>query len=83
MFFVGGFPGSTVVKNVTANAGDPGSIPGSGTYLGERNGNPLQYICLENPMDRGAWWTIINGVPKSQTLSNFTGSLDNDLKSTV
>ena len=55
------------------NAGDPGSIPGSGTYLGERNGSPLQYICLENPMDRGAWLATVRGVTKSQTwLNNFT-----------
>ena len=47
------FSGS-VVKNPPANTGDPGSIPGSGRYPGEGNGNPLQYSCLENPMDRGA-----------------------------
>ena len=49
------------------NAGDPGSIPGSGRSSGEGNGNPLQYSCLENPMDGGAWWARIHGVAKSQT----------------
>ena len=53
-----GFPGSSVVKNPLSSAGDTGdvgSIPGSGRSPGEGNGNPLQYSCLENPMDRGAW----------------------------
>ena len=49
-----GFPGSSDDKESTCNAGDPGLIPGSGRSPGERNGNPLQYSCLENPMDRGA-----------------------------
>ena len=49
------------------NAGDPGSIPGSGRSAGEGNGNPLQYCCLENPMDRGAWWATVHGAAKSQT----------------
>ena len=53
--------------------GDLGSIPGSGRSAGEGNGNPLQYYCLENPMDRGAWWVTVHGVAKSRTrLSNFT-----------
>ena len=55
------------------NAGDPGSIPGLGRSPGEGNGNPLQYSCLENPMDRGAWWATVHGVAKSRTrLSDFT-----------
>ena len=55
------------------NAGDPGSIPGSGRSPGEGNGNPLQYYCLENPMDRGAWQATVHGVAKSRTgLRNFT-----------
>ena len=55
------------------NAGDLGSIPGSGRSSGEGNGNPLQYSCLENPMDRGAWWAAVHGVAKSCTrLSDFT-----------
>ena len=59
-----GFPGGPVVKNPPANAGDVGSIPGSGRLPGEGNGNPLQYCCLENPMDRGAWWGTVHGVTK-------------------
>ena len=55
------------------NAGDPGSIPGWGRSPGEGNGNPLQYSCLENPRDGGAWWAAVHGVAKSRTrLSNFT-----------
>ena len=50
-----GFPGGSEVKASAYNAGDPGSIPGSGRSPGEGNGNPLQYSCLENLMDRGAW----------------------------
>ena len=49
------------------NAGDPGSIPGLGRSPGEGNGNPLQYSCLENPKDRGAWWVAACGVAQSQT----------------
>ena len=55
-----------MIKNTPANAGDPGSIPGSGRR-GEGNGNPLQYSCLGNPMDRGTWSTVVHGVPKSCT----------------
>ena len=51
----------------TGDAGDVGSIPGSGRSSGEGNGNPLQYSCLENPMDREAWQTIVHGVANSQT----------------
>ena len=50
-----GFLGSSVIKNPPANAGDVGLIPGSGRSPGEGHGNPIQYSCLENPMDRGAW----------------------------
>ena len=46
------------------NAGDPGSIPGSGRSPGEGNGNPFQYSCLENPIDRGDWWATVHGVAK-------------------
>ena len=56
-----GFPGGTVVKNPPANGGDVGSIPGSGRYPGGGNVNPIQYSCLENPMDRGAWWATVHG----------------------
>ena len=54
-----------VVKYPPANAGDVGSIPKSGRSPGEGNGNPLQYSCLENPMDRRAWWATVHGVTKS------------------
>ena len=60
-----GFPGGRVVKNLPANAGDTremGSIPGSRRSPGVENGNPLQYSCLENSMDRGAWQTTVPGV---------------------
>ena len=62
-----GFLGSTAVKNLLANIGDMGSIPGSGRFPGGENGHPLWYSCLENPMDRGAWWSTVHGVAKSQT----------------
>jgi len=55
-----GFPGGSVVRNPPANAGDMGSIPGSGRYPGEGNVNPLQYSYLENSMDRGAWWATVS-----------------------
>ena len=57
-----GFPGGSDSKESACNAGDPGSIPGSGRYPGEGNGNPLQYSCLENPMNRGAWWLQFMGL---------------------
>ena len=61
------------------NVGDRGSIPGSGRSPGEGNGNPLQYSCLEKPMDRGAWYSIVHGVAKSRTrLRDFTFTLDNN-----
>ena len=62
-----GFPGGSEGKASARNAGDPGSIPGLERCPGEGNGNPLQYSCLENPMDRGAWWAAVHGVAKSQT----------------
>ena len=73
-FRVVGFPGRSEVKVSACNAGDLGSIPGLGRSPGEGNGNPFQYSCLENPMDRGAWWpTTVHGVAKSRTrLSDFT-----------
>ena len=68
-----GFPVGSEVKVSACNAGDLGSIPGSGESLGEGNGNPLQYSCLENPMDGGAWWATVQEVAKSWTrLSDFT-----------
>ena len=65
-----GFSGGAVVKNPPANAGnarDVGSIPGSGRSPGIGKGNPLQYSCLENSIDRGAWWATVHGVLKSWT----------------
>ena len=63
------------VKNLPANAGgirDVGSVPGSGRFPEEGHGNPLQYSCVENSLDRGAWWATVHGVAKNQTrLSNF------------
>ena len=59
-----------MLKNTPAtagNAGDMGLIPGSGGSPEEGNGNPLQYSCLENPMDRGSWWAIVHRVAESQT----------------
>ena len=61
-----GFPGHLVVKIPLAHAGDAGLIPGLGRPPGGGNGNPLQYSCLENPMDRGAWQPMVHTVPKSQ-----------------
>ena len=62
-----GFPGGSDGKESACNAGDPGSIPGSGRSPGEGNGNLLQYSCLKNPMDRGAWQAIAHGVAKNWT----------------
>ena len=67
------FPGGAVIKKLPANSGyarDLGSIPWLGRYLGVGNGNLLQYSCLENSMDRGAWWATVHGFMKSQILSN-------------
>ena len=67
------FPCSSNSKDSACNAGDPGLIPGSGRSSGEGIGNPLQYSCLENPMDRGDWWATVRGVAQSRTrLSNPT-----------
>ena len=72
-YFTMGFPGDSEVKASACNAGDLGSIPRLGRSPGEGNGNPLQYSCLENPMDGAAWWAIVHGFTKSWTrLSNFS-----------
>ena len=79
---VGGFdfPGGSEVKASACNAGDLGSIPGLGRSPGEGNGNPLQYSCLENPMDGGVWWSVVHGVVTSRTrLSDFTSLQDSSL----
>ena len=62
-----GFPGGSMVKNLPANAGHLGSIPGLGRFPGEENGNPFQYSCQENSMDKEAWWAIVMESQKSLT----------------
>ena len=62
-----GFPGGSVGRESSWNAGDPGLIPDSGRSPGEGNGYSLQYSCLENSVDRGAWWATVHGVAKSPT----------------
>ena len=83
------FPGDSEVKVSACNVGDLSSIPGSGRSPGGGKGNPLQYSCLENPMDRGAWWATVHGVTESRTrlsdltLTNYTCStVTSILKST-
>ena len=61
------FPGGSDGKEFACNAGDPGLSPGLGRHPGDGNGNPLQYSCLENSMDRGALWATVHGAAKSQT----------------
>ena len=67
LHIIWGFPGSSDGKESACNAGDPGSIPGSGRSSEEGNGYPFQYSCLENSMDRGIWWATVHGVAKSRT----------------
>ena len=62
-----GFPSGSVVMNLPANAGDVGSIPGSGRSPGEGDGNPLQHSCLGNLKDKGAWWAMVHRIAKSRT----------------
>ena len=62
-----GVPGGAVVRNLPASLGDTCSIPGSGGFPGEGNGNPLQCSCLENPMDRGAWGATVQRVSRDMT----------------
>ena len=66
--FVEGFPGGSLVKNPPANAGDAGSIPGLGSSLREGNGNPLQYSCLGNPMDKVTWLATVHGITKESDM---------------
>ena len=69
---ISGFPGGSGGKESACNAGDWDLIPGLGRSPGEGNGNPLQYFCLENSMDRGTWWATVQGVAKSRTrLSDY------------
>ena len=83
MSLLEGFPGGSGVKNPSTNAGDTGdlsSIPGLGRSPGEGNGNPLQYSCLGNPIDGGAWWASVYGLAQSQTqlkrLSSSSSSIE-------
>ena len=69
------FPDASDDKASAYNAEDPGSIPGLGRSSGEGNGNPLQYSCLENPMDRGAWSATVHGVAKSRTQQNYINGI--------
>ena len=71
LIFIGGFLSDLDGKESACSAGDPSSIPGLGKSPGEGHGSPLQYSCLENPMDGGAWWATVHGVAKIRTqLSN-------------
>ena len=69
-----GVPGGAVVRNLPASLGDTCSIPGSGGFPGEGNGNPLQCSCLENPMDRGAWGAMVHGLTKESDVAERAGS---------
>jgi len=66
-YIADGFPDGSVIENPPVNAGDAGSIPGSGRSPGEGNGNPFQYSCLENPKERGAWCYTVHRVAKNRT----------------
>ena len=73
-----GLPYSSDGKESLCNAGDPGSIPGSGRFPGEGNGSPLQYSCLENPMDRGAWWATVHGGRRELDTTNMHVNILNE-----
>ena len=76
-----GFPRGSEVKASACNSGDLSSIPGWGRSPGKGNGTPLQYSCLENPMEGGAWWVAVHGVTKSRTqLSDFTFTLTGEIE---
>ena len=72
-----GFPDGSKGTESACTAGDPCSVPGLGRSPGEGNGNPFQYSCLENSMDRGAWWATVHGIAK-----NWTPLNDSDTKLT-
>ena len=73
-----GFPDGSVVKNLPANAGDMGLIPGSGRSPEEGNGNPLHYSCLGNPMDKGAWQATVRGVAKDLDMTEKLINYNNE-----
>ena len=66
---------TTKLKESASNVGDPSSVPGLEKSPGEGYGNPLQYSCLENSMDRGAWWATVPGVTRNQTTNTSSGQL--------
>ena len=71
-----GFPGGSEVKNPPANAGELGSIPGSGRSPGEGNGNPLQYSCLGSPIDQGAWQATVHGVVEELDMTEWLNNTE-------
>ena len=71
-FLIWGLPGDSDGKESACNAEDPGLIPGLGTSPGGGHGNPLQYSCLKNSMDRGPWWATVHGVAKSNMTEQLT-----------
>ena len=75
LMFLMGFSGGSVVKNPPASAGDMGSIPWSRRSPGEGNGNPLQYSCLGNPTDRGAWWATVHGISKESGMTEWLNNI--------
>ena len=77
------FPGGSEGKASACNAGDPGLIPESERSPGEGNGNPLQYSCLENPMDGVAWYATVHRVAKSRTQLNFNQSIRRNKKESI
>ena len=74
MCTIRGLPWWLNSKESACNAGDMTLIPGSGRSPGEGNGNPLQYSCLENPVERGAWWAIVHGVAKESNMTEWLNS---------
>ena len=78
--FMVGFPVDADGKQSACNTGNGHSVPGSARSPGGGHGNPLQYSCLENPMDRGAWWATVHGVAKSQTQLTLLGEMEGALK---